>query len=70
MVFLIFKIKKILELNFGSSFVSTVKNALPRCPDDSEWLRMCKQDSDCIFRDEICAEGKCCPCNFLNIIYF
>ncbi|VDM45136.1 unnamed protein product [Toxocara canis] len=30
------------------------------CPDGSTWLRPCVKDSDCIFGDEICAEGKCC----------
>ncbi|KHN87895.1 Superoxide dismutase [Cu-Zn] [Toxocara canis] len=34
------------------------------CPDGSTWLRPCVKDSDCIFGDEICAEGKCCAaCN-------
>lgn len=48
--------------SFSDSLLSSISsNSLPRCPDNSEWLRMCKIDSDCIFRDEICAEGKCCP---------
>lgn len=38
------------------------KSLPPKCPDNSEWLRICKVDADCIFRDEICADGKCCPC--------
>lgn len=33
-----------------------------RCPaDGGAWGRMCKRDADCLFRDELCAEGKCCP---------
>uniref|UniRef100_A0A158Q662 Thyroglobulin type-1 domain-containing protein n=1 Tax=Dracunculus medinensis TaxID=318479 RepID=A0A158Q662_DRAME len=36
----------------------------PQCPDGSMWLRICSEDSDCIFADDICAEGKCCSaCN-------
>uniref|UniRef100_A0A914DR00 Thyroglobulin type-1 domain-containing protein n=1 Tax=Acrobeloides nanus TaxID=290746 RepID=A0A914DR00_9BILA len=30
------------------------------CPDGTGWLRLCKIDADCIFNDEICANGKCC----------
>uniref|UniRef100_A0A0N5A2V1 Thyroglobulin type-1 domain-containing protein n=1 Tax=Parastrongyloides trichosuri TaxID=131310 RepID=A0A0N5A2V1_PARTI len=36
-------------------------NSIDRCPDGSYWgQRVCKVHSDCIFGDEICAEGKCC----------
>ncbi|VDN36471.1 unnamed protein product [Gongylonema pulchrum] len=33
---------------------------LTPCPDGSTWIRQCASDKDCIFGDEICADGKCC----------
>ncbi|KAI1723965.1 trypsin inhibitor like cysteine rich domain-containing protein [Ditylenchus destructor] len=45
----------------STAMVGMAEPNAPRCPDGSDWLRMCKTDNDCIFRDEVCAEGKCCP---------
>uniref|UniRef100_A0A183C9R6 Thyroglobulin type-1 domain-containing protein n=1 Tax=Globodera pallida TaxID=36090 RepID=A0A183C9R6_GLOPA len=32
-----------------------------KCPDGGGWERMCRGHGDCLFGDEMCAEGKCCP---------
>uniref|UniRef100_A0A915PNA4 Thyroglobulin type-1 domain-containing protein n=1 Tax=Setaria digitata TaxID=48799 RepID=A0A915PNA4_9BILA len=54
-----------LETVFSTEFVgvSPLKYDSEKtgiCPDGSPRLRQCSADSDCIFGDEICAEGKCC----------
>ncbi|CAK5022866.1 unnamed protein product [Meloidogyne enterolobii] len=37
------------------------KIILNKCPDGSRFGKLCKIDVDCLFKDEICIEGKCCP---------
>uniref|UniRef100_A0A915EDY6 Thyroglobulin type-1 domain-containing protein n=1 Tax=Ditylenchus dipsaci TaxID=166011 RepID=A0A915EDY6_9BILA len=52
---------QIVESSDNAPLVAESSSKSARCPDESDWLRMCKTNEDCIFRDEICAEGKCCP---------
>uniref|UniRef100_A0A0K0FFA0 Thyroglobulin type-1 domain-containing protein n=1 Tax=Strongyloides venezuelensis TaxID=75913 RepID=A0A0K0FFA0_STRVS len=41
--------------------VSINTNNSLKCPDNSIWKgKVCKDDTDCLSGDEICAEGKCC----------
>ena len=49
-------------LNKNTSTNSSLsKIILNKCPDGSRFGKLCKIDVDCLFKDEICIEGKCCP---------